>query len=203
MKSKIIFCLALILSGSSIVAFADETNATSSKPEVEMYLGVNGKTNNNTSTLDATNSLKEFVNTVATNYEKFILSSTNAMGTNFAPVLPIMATYMKSNFLSIMTNSSVLEMGAAEKFLIELKKQNRLPGTPKESHGSVSTIVGDISKFKEAKYPFAMTFHSVLIGDSLTNHYTVMRPSADADWQLQKAWRTDTEGNTILEWPIK
>jgi hypothetical protein len=207
MKPKLLLCLALVLSESSIVTHADETNAASSKPEMEMSLSVNGKTNNNTATLDATNSSKDFANSVTTNYEKLILSSTNIVPTNFAAALPMVSEFVRTNFSSILTNSAMAEMSAGVKFLTELKNQGGVPGVLKDSHavvtGGLHTDDPELSDLKEAKYPFLLTFNVVLTGDSLTNHYTIIRASPDADWQLQRAWRTDTEGNTIKEWPVK
>lgn len=190
-----------------MVTHASETNAASSKPEIEMSLSANGKTNINTVTLDATNSPKDFANAVATNYERFMLSSTNIMPTNFAAVLPMAAEYMRTNLLSMLTNSAMAEMSAGLKFLTELKKQGRVPGVLKDSHaevtGGLHTDNLGMSEFKEAKYPFSLTCNVVLTGDSLTNHYTIIRASPDADWRLQRAWRTDTNGRTIVEWPVK
>jgi len=73
----------------------------------------------------------------------------------------------------------------------------------KDSYGTATTDNMPLSELKEATYPFSLTFNVVLIGDPFTNHYTVMHATADAAWQLQRAWRTDTGGHTIVEWPTK
>ena len=140
-------------------------------------------------------------------YSNFIPAVTNRLGTNSGPVAAKALAGFETNVLSILTNSAMAEMGAGLKFLTELKKQGRVPGVPKDSHAEVTGGLHsgnlEMSELKEAKYPFSLTFNVVLTGDSLTNHYTIIRASSDADWQLQKAWRTDTEGRTVKEWPVK
>ena len=203
MNPKLLLCLALVLSGNLINCRADETNAAPDKSEVVMGLGVNGQTNTSTVTIENTNSAKEFASAVATNYEKFILSATNAVPTNAVKALPMVAETMRTNLLNALTNSAMVEMGDAVKFLTQLKKNGELPGVQKDSHADVTTGVLPISKFQTAEYPFVVTFHVLLMGDSLTNHYTVERPAAGSNWQLKRAWRTDTEGKIVNEWQIK
>jgi hypothetical protein len=199
MKPKLIPCLALVLSSSSIVSLAGETNDIPTKPNLVMTLSANGVTNNSVVAVEGTNISKEITNVVA-NYGKFILSSTNLPPTNFTSVLPTMATAMKTNFEQGFTKLQELALPAGQ-FLVELKKQGRLPGVPADSHGQITAGGLHLSELNSG-YPFAMTFLLVMNGDSLTNHYTVTRASADADWQLQRAWRTDAGGHTIVEWPV-
>jgi hypothetical protein len=203
MKTKLLLCLALVLSGNLINCHADETNAAPDKSEVVMGLGVNGQTNTSTVTIENTNSAKEFASAVATNYEKFILSATNAVPTNAVVALPMVAQIMKTNVNEMLTSPATVEVMAAEEFLKGLKIQGRLPGMLPDSHGTVTTGVLPESRFQNVSYPFSVTWHIVLLGDSFTNHYTVERPAAGANWQLKRAWRTDTEGQTIKEWQIK
>jgi hypothetical protein len=110
-----------------------------------------------------------------------------------------------------MTNAAFLaelvEKGhAAGMFCDDLKAQDRLPGISENSHGDMTS--DDLSESdscisQKIKYPFLLTFHIVLTGDSLTNHYTLMQPSKDSAWQLQRAWRTDSDGRVMKEWPVK
>jgi len=99
------------------------------------------------------------------------------------------------------TNSALTEMNAAEAFLAKLKNDGRLPGATEKSRGSVNTGNLPMTEFQVAKYPFAVTLHVIFSGDTFTNHYTMLRLSKDTDWQLQRAWRTDTNDHTLVEWP--
>jgi hypothetical protein len=198
MNSKLILCLALVLSGGSFnfanLGLCNDETATNAltKPEV-------------------VNSLSSVSTSVSSGYSNFIpsatMTTTNLMGTNYAPVVQKVLVNFETNALNIITNTTMMEMSLATKFLTGLKKQGRLPGVLPDSHAEVTgNLHSDnllMSEFKEAKYPFSLTFNVVLSGDSLTNHYTVERASADAAWQLQRAWRTDAEGNTLIEWPTK
>ena len=207
MKPKLILCVALVVSGNLIFCRAVETNLASTKPEVTMSFGVNGQTNwVSTLTVERTNSMKAIAEAVSAVNERLTLSSTNIMLTDVTSAPPSMATYFQTNVLTnvltALTNSALPEMGEAGKFLVELKKSGHLPGVPQDSHGDMS-VNAPLSAFQEAKYPFTVTFDLVVAGDSLTNHYTVVRPAKDAAWQLEKAWRTDAQGHAIKDWPAK
>ena len=109
---------------------------------------------------------------------------------------------VETNAPAALTNSALSEMGRGGQFLATLRESGQLPGVPQNSHGSIS-VNAPLSALQEAKYPFTVTLDLVLEGDSMTNHYTVVRPAKDASWQLDKAWRTDTQGHTVVEWPVK
>ncbi len=201
MKPKLILCLVLVLSGNYIFCHAVETNSASTKPEVAMSFGVNGQTNGiSTLTIERTNSMKAIADAVSIVNERLISSSTNIVLTNTAAAY--FQTNVLTNALTALTNSALPEMGEAGKFLVELKKSGHLPGVPQDSHGDMS-VNAPLSAFQEAKYPFTVTFDLIMNGDSLTNHYTVVRPTKAAVWQLEKAWRTETDGHTIKDWPVK
>jgi hypothetical protein len=133
----------------------------------------------------------------------FIPMVTNRMGTNFGPAAAEGLAILETNALTALTNSAVAEMSAAGKFLTELQKEGHLPGTPKGSHESFTTDTLSMAEFQEARYPFTVTFHLVLSGESFTNHYMVLRSLKDAPWQLRRAWRTDAQGRRVAEWPAK
>ncbi len=202
MNPKLLLCLALVLSRSTIVSLAEATNAAPAKSEVVMSLGINGTTNIQTVALGSTNSLNELAPAAVSNFENFVLSASNRVPTNAAKALPIMAVMMKTNIASILTGSGTSEMEAAGEFLSELKKQGRLPGFGKNQHGDATVSSVPFSWLQKATYPFVVTFHVVLTGDSFTNHYTIGRSAHDAPWHLEKAWRTDTDGRTVKEWPV-
>jgi hypothetical protein len=85
---------------------------------------------------------------------------------------------------------------AALKLLKDLKERGQVPGWSKDD--------------KEATYLEAYSYpdpQSIILnllkkGDSSIYHYTVARASKDTPWRLQKARRTDPNGNTIEEYPV-
>ncbi|MGA3284275.1 MAG: hypothetical protein ABSD57_07445 [Verrucomicrobiota bacterium] len=40
-------------------------------------------------------------------------------------------------------------------------------------------------------------------GEAATNNYILVKQSKGAKWQLQRAWRTDSSGQVIEEWPVQ
>ena len=103
---------------------------------------------------------------------------------------------------SFATNSVMTETVAAGNFLLGLHKQGRLPGDSKDEHGEVKSDNVPLSNSKET-YPLSRAFHLVKKGDAATNHYMVVRASKESGWELQRAWRTDSEGKIIEEWPTQ
>jgi hypothetical protein len=88
----------------------------------------------------------------------------------------------------------------------DLREHGRLPGIPKDSHGDFFLNESGLSIYwvsQKISYPCTLTFDAVMKGDPLTNHYSVIRPTKDSRWHLQRAWQTDPEGNVLTEWPIK
>ena len=103
------------------------------------------------------------------------------------------------------TNSITLGLVSASNFLLELHKESRLPGDSKDEHGELMSenVPFSGSVPTEAVYPLVRTFYMVKTGDTFTNHYTVGRQSKDSEWILQRAWRTDSQGRTIEDWPVQ
>jgi hypothetical protein len=200
--------LAQIMTPDQIYEGYQRANTFIPIVEDQTNLVVAGRMNSNPANGAAKpKTMAEVQTELKTGYANFIPAVTNRLGTNFGPVAAKVLASFETNILSALTNSAMAELDAGAKFLTELKKQGRVPGVSKDSHaevtGGLHTDNLKMSELKEAKYPFSLTFNVVLTGDSLTNHYTIMRASPDADWQLQRAWRTDTEGHTIKEWPVK
>ncbi len=112
---------------------------------------------------------------------------------------------MEKDISSQSTREALMrELRAAATFLAELGKHGSLPGIPKNGRESVTT--GALPRLEFSKgvtYPFAVTFYVNVVGEPFTNHYTLMQPAKDAAWQFEKAWRTDSEGRTVKEWPVK
>lgn len=199
--------LAIMASGDLIICSAAQTNSASTKPEVTMRYGVNGQTNwVRTLVVEETNSMKAIVDAVRTVDERLVSSFTNPLPTNTAYAPFFAAAYFQTNLLTnvltAVTNTALPEMGEAGRFLVELKNGGHLPGVPQDGHGDMF-VNAPLSAFQEAKYPFTVTFDLITEGDSLTNHYTIVRPAKGAAWRLEKAWRTDTDGHAIKNWPVK
>ena len=210
--------LLLLLSGCSFacfnVALSAEEMAPTNDPPGSLainYTNTSGVVTSKRIRLESTN-LEESAAVVATNYVSFLSSLTNADQTNSTPYDRELAQFIVTNATtSFATNSAFIAEVAAVSaaggtFFSDLKMQGRLPGISKDSHGDGTTddlFTPDSRISQTIKYPYSMTIHFVLTGDSLTNHYTIMQPSRDSSWQLLRAWRTDTEGHVIKEWPVK
>lgn len=91
-------------------------------------------------------------------------------------------------------------------FLAQLWNSGRLPGSEN------LLLLGNWPAYtpQPTNYPMSRTVDAQTMdaakkfGGKLWDlHYTVVKKSADNPWQLQKAWRTDTQGNTVEEYPIK
>jgi hypothetical protein len=84
------------------------------------------------------------------------------------------------------------DMGAAEAFLNGLKAKGKLPGWSGSDTGAI---------YLEA-FPDREEFDGRKNGDPSDYHYQVGQPSKDSPRKLQKAWRTDQDGQTIEEYPV-
>ena len=96
-----------------------------------------------------------------------------------------------------------LEVVAAKNFIKSQHKLNLLPGDNKDTHGKFQAY-GPQPLPHQVKYPFSCSFNFIPDGqESFTNHYTVGRANSDSVWQLQRAWQTGSDGQTLEEWPVK
>ena len=195
MKLNLLISLALVLSGTAANSYADETSAALAKTKMTMSLGVNERTNNRALTLETTNTSEGLARSMETNLTKFVLSATNIASTNTAAVIPPMLNFARTNVFPTMS-----EVAKASDFWLALKERGDLPGMAKDDHGKLTT--GSLPS-SALQYPFAVTFHVVMTGDSFTNHYTIGQATENAPWQLEKAWRTDAQGQIVKEWPVK
>jgi hypothetical protein len=132
-----------------------------------------------------------------------IAAATNLATTNYAQIISNGLATVETNVLSIPTNPAFAEISAGEEFLRNLKMQSHLPELSPDIHGHITTGNLALSRYQEATYPFSVTFHFIPFDASYTNHYTVVRPSEGAEWQLRRAWQTDAEGHTVKEWPVR
>lgn len=127
---------------------------------------------------------------------------TNTLPPQVAPKVTNLMNWAQMNVVPSLTNSAAHEGYDALKFVVELKDKDELPGVSKDAQMDITGSM-PVAPSSVATYPFWMAFQLVLAGDSLTNHYIVSRPTKDAPWELEKAWRTDPDGHTIKEWPVK
>ena len=105
---------------------------------------------------------------------------------------------------------AALSLEALE-FLVKLKLQGRLPGLPKDEQAKMimanfsqdSHGVWQLSKTNSETYPATRTLRgSKIKNDGFEYYYTVAKASATNGWQLQKAWRTDTNGQVMEEFSV-
>ena len=85
--------------------------------------------------------------------------------------------------------------GAIE-FLKALKTAGRQPGWSKHDKGEAALEA--YSYFA----PKSVTFNTRKHGEAACYHYTIVRTSNEAAWELQHAWRTDRKGRTIEKYTI-
>jgi hypothetical protein len=102
----------------------------------------------------------------------------------------------------VRTNAVTTETIAAGEYLHTLHNEGRLPGDSKLDRGQMTTDKLPLTGFKELVYPFSRTFQVVKEGDPSIYHYTVGRQSKESPWQLERAWRTDSAGKVVEEWPL-
>jgi hypothetical protein len=131
-----------------------------------------------------------------------------------------------TNGVSLQTNSQVLDLAdkmtealksdvakklsignaQAGQFLLQLLKNDRLPGISKDEHVQLTTDIVPImisNKLVEISYPMERTLRLVKNGETSSNNYTLVKQTNDSEWKLQKAWLTDSNGQIIQEWPVK
>lgn len=85
----------------------------------------------------------------------------------------------------------------AAQFLIELLKSGRLPDVEDAKHN----LLFNIDPFA-TNYPMSRTFNLQMKSSPFANHYTLIKTSATESWQLQRAWRTDAQGNVVKTYPV-
>ncbi len=94
----------------------------------------------------------------------------------------------------------------ASKAMLEMHKENRLPGIDTGEHGTMTSDYYDMiesDQVVKVVYPLSQIFRFVKTGETSTNNYLFERLSKGTSWQLKRAWETDSNGQTIKEWPIQ
>jgi hypothetical protein len=78
-------------------------------------------------------------------------------------------------------------------FLTGLKKKGQLPGCTADDKGR-------LDYFGPHSNPLTFTLRKK--GDAFIYHYAIVRASKASPLQLQKAWQTDQNGRSIIEFPV-
>jgi hypothetical protein len=87
----------------------------------------------------------------------------------------------------------------AQEVLHQLKMQGRLPGWRGTDQG---TVMLKTQGRGPEPYPVARTFKCRKNSGKEIYIYTVVKASADSDWELKRAWETNAKGRLIKEFPI-
>lgn len=103
---------------------------------------------------------------------------------------------------AVRTNPVAIEAASGGDFLLSLREQGKLPGVPKDAHGDIEFDFS-FPLPEQVTYPFSPTFKVSIKGQTLMNHFTVLKETKDSPWQLQKAWRTDSQGRIVEELPVR
>jgi hypothetical protein len=87
----------------------------------------------------------------------------------------------------------------AREVLHQLKTQGRLPGWRQTDQG---TVMLKTQGMNPEPYPVARSFKCRKNSGKEIYLYTVVKASADSDWELKRAWETTAKGRFIREFPI-
>lgn len=108
---------------------------------------------------------------------------------------------------SMLKSPGTAESVAAGDFLLALYKQGTLPGDFRggqgEAHGEIKSDEVPLSDIQHITYPISRTFYVIIPSETSTNNYTVVKLSKNSSWKLQRAWKTDSNGQVIKEWPVQ
>lgn len=82
--------------------------------------------------------------------------------------------------------------------MVNLNKNSRMPGWSKNDRGNVTGIDFHYT----GEFINSITVKSNKNGESSIYHYAFTRASKSSPWKLQKAWRTDQNGEMLEEYPV-
>ena len=88
----------------------------------------------------------------------------------------------------------------AGNFLWNLNAAGQLPGILKNEIAEMSVWMPHTEN--QEVHPISTTFVATKKGDALRYLYTVVQNSKDSPWKLQKAWRADSNGHIVGEYPV-
>jgi len=107
-----------------------------------------------------------------------------------------------SSLVTCACHTARTEAKSGGDFLFRLHQKGQLPGDAKDEHGKLTCYLSP-TDLEEVIYPLSRTYQVVKTGDSSTNNYTIIRLTKSSPWQLQRAWRTDSQGRVTEEWAVK
>jgi hypothetical protein len=85
----------------------------------------------------------------------------------------------------------------AAQVLYKLLGSRKLPDT-EDAQPNLSAHIDPFS----TNYPMSRRFSLNMKSSSFKNHYIMSKESAESTWTLQKAWRTDAQGNIVKEYAL-
>ena len=94
-------------------------------------------------------------------------------------------------------------------FLQNIKRKGQLPGWSKNDTGYTNLSFDlDLASewehpIKPEDYPLTQTLTVFRKGDTSIYNYTIVKPSPDASWQLQRAWKAAPSGHILKDYPIQ
>jgi hypothetical protein len=120
----------------------------------------------------------------------------NAIGLEFLARHLVTLNFPERKIYLKQTRSGPLiteDLHSGLEFLTGLKKTGQLPGCTADDKGR-------LDYFGQHSYPLTFTLRKK--GDSFIYHYAIVRASKASPWQLQKAWQTDQNGRSIVEFAV-
>ncbi len=93
----------------------------------------------------------------------------------------------------------------AGEFLLTLAKEGNLPGIAQGEHGTMHAGIVDANANTPSgpePYPISRVIHFSKQGDDSDYFYAVVIESNGAPCQLQRAWRTNPQGQVVESYPV-
>jgi hypothetical protein len=85
--------------------------------------------------------------------------------------------------------------------VVGLQEKQGLPGIAKGEHGILNGFLHH--RDLTVKFPAMRLFTASKRGNDSTYHYGVSRASQEAEWQIDRAWRTNPDGTLAEEYAVR
>ncbi len=98
--------------------------------------------------------------------------------------------------------SATVEAG---EFLLSLAREGKLPGIPPGEHETMHAGIVDANgnaPSRQEPYPVSRVIHFSKPGDDSDYFYTVVIESSGAPCKVQRAWRTNPQGQVAENYPV-
>ena len=89
----------------------------------------------------------------------------------------------------------------AERYISELRAQDKLPGVSSGEHGRLTAAVAGGED--GVKYPATVTVQLWKQGEASPYNYDLQKDEPQASWRLTSATRLDENGHVVEELPLK